>query len=281
MADLVVDAGGRGSRAPRWLTEAGFAAPEETTIGVDFAYASAKFRIPGFNGDPERVLLVAGAPPNIASGALLEPIEGGLWHLSLAGRFGDYPPANEEGFLAFAKGFHTKRIYELISGAERVSEITQYRFPTSLQRHYERLGSFPNGFVVIGDAVCSFNPVYGQGISSAVLQAEALHDILTERAAGNTGINGLPSAFFAKASEVIAVPWTLAANFDFAFPQTKGERPPGLQEGLRYFLALDALQVEDVEVQRLLFEVFGLAKPLSALTDEPLRSRVLAKMQQS
>jgi hypothetical protein len=91
----------------------------------------------------------------------------------------------------------------------------------------------------------------------------------------------LPSAFFAKASEVIAVPWTLAANFDFAFPQTKGERPPGLQEGLRYFLALDALQVEDVEVQRLLFEVFGLAKPLSTLTDEPLRSRVLAKMQQS
>ena len=76
---------------------------------------------------------------------------------------------------------------------------------------------------------------------------------------------------------MIAAPWALAAAADFAYPQTTGERPPNAEEGARYFAALDALQAEDIEVSRLVSDVFNLVKPLSVLYDEPLRSRVLAR----
>jgi 2-polyprenyl-6-methoxyphenol hydroxylase-like FAD-dependent oxidoreductase len=280
-ADLVVDAGGRGSRAPRWLTEMGFPTPEETTIGCDFAYSSAKFRRPASYDAPEKVMLFGGPPPKYTAGAGIGSIENDTWMVSLAGRFGVYPPTDEAGFFEFAKSLPTKRFYELIKDAERLTEITQHRFPTSVQRHYERLSAFPERFVILGDAISSFNPVYGQGMSSAALQVRALQQLLNERAAGThaKGLDGLGAAFFPKAAEVIASPWLLAAASDFAYPQTTGERPPNMEDGGRYFAALDSIVAEDPAVHRLLVEVFQLARPLWELTSDPLRSRVIARQE--
>jgi 2-polyprenyl-6-methoxyphenol hydroxylase-like FAD-dependent oxidoreductase len=279
-ADLVVDAAGRSSHTSRWLVEAGVAAPEETTIGVDFAYTSTKYRKPDLDHQAEPLLLVGGPPPEHTRAAGLFEIENRTWHVSLAGRFGDYPPTDESGFLAFAKALPSPRLYELIKDAERIADITHHRFPTSVWRHYEGLQDFPARFLILGDAICSFNPVYGQGMSSAALQAQALQKVLCECAAQSRGLDGLASAFFPKAAEAISAPWTLAANFDFAYPQTKGERPPGLAEGAGYFAALDSLQAEDVDVQRVVTEVFQLTKPISALREEPLLSRILSRLQE-
>ncbi len=274
-ADLVVDAGGRSSHAPRWLTAMGMPSPEETTIGVDFAYTSAKFRKNDYHLEP--LAFVGGGPPNTVGGAVFE-IEDETRHVSLFGRFGVYPPTSEDGFLAFAKALPSPQIYEAIKDAERLTDITHHRFPTSVRRHYERLPALPDNFLLVGDAVASFNPVYGQGMSSAALQADALQQILRERVAQYGGLAGLSSVFFQKTAAVIDAPWTLAANSDFASPETTGERPPGLAEGTRYFMALDKLVAEDIEVQRLMTEVFQLTKPLSALVEEPLRSRVMARL---
>jgi flavin-dependent dehydrogenase len=279
-ADLVVDAAGRSSHASRWLIEMGVPAPEETTIGVDFAYTSTKYRKPNLDHEAEPLLLVGGPPPEHTRGGGLFEIENRTWHVSLAGRFGDYPPTDAAGFLDFAKALPSSRLYELIKDAERIADITHHRFPTSVWRHYERLQDFPAGFLILGDAICSFNPVYGQGMSSAALQAQALQSVLRERAAQARGLDGLAPVFFPKAAQAIRAPWTLAANFDFAFPQTKGERPPGLAEGAGYFAALDSLQAEDIDVQRLVTEVFQLTKPISALREEPLLSRILARLQE-
>jgi 2-polyprenyl-6-methoxyphenol hydroxylase-like FAD-dependent oxidoreductase len=276
-ADFVVDAGGRGSHAPRWLMQLGFAPPEETTIGVDIAYASTKFRVPADYDESERLLVCIGPPPDFPNGAIMSIIEGKMWHLTLMGRFGDYPPHDPEGFLAFASSLPNSRLYSLIKDAERVAEITTYRFPSSVQRHYERLAAFPEGFLLLGDAISSFNPFYGQGMSSAALQVKALQQLLTERATAGQGLEGLALAFFPKAAEIIMTPWMLAAQQDLAYPQTQGERAADLEEGARYFAALDALIAEDIDVHRLLVEVFHLARPLSALREEPLRSRVLAQ----
>ncbi|HXD91402.1 MAG TPA: hypothetical protein VNU00_10125 [Candidatus Binataceae bacterium] len=280
-ADLVIDAGGRGSRAPRWLGEMGFAAPEETTIGVDFAYTSTKFRKPASANGVEPIVFVGGAPPKGVRAAGLFEIENQVWHVSLAGRFGDYPPTDEAGFREFTRSLPSPVLYDLIKDAERIADITHHRFPTSILRHYERMPSFPAGFLTIGDAICSFNPVYGQGMTSAALQARALQGVLQERSSRGEGLEGIASGFFPKAADVISAPWTLAANFDFAYPQTTGERPPAMAEGARYFVALDALQVEDPAVQRLLVEVFQLIKPIAALWDEPIRDRVMARLQKS
>jgi len=279
-ADLVLDASGRSSHAARWLVEMGVAAPEETTIGVDFAYTSTKYRKPDHTDAGEPLLLVGGPPPQYTRAAGLFEIENSIWHVSLAGRFGDYPPTDEAGFVAFAKSLPSPRLYDLIKDAERIADITHHRFPTSIWRHYERLQGFPAGFLILGDAICSFNPVYGQGMSSAALQAQALRDVLRERAAGSRGLDGLSTEFFPRAAQAVSAPWTLAANFDFAYPQTRGERPQGIAEGATYFAALDSLQAEDVDVQRLVTEVFQLTKPLSALREEPLLSRILARLQQ-
>ncbi len=101
---------------------------------------------------------------------------------------------------------------------------------------------------------------------------------MNERAQGTAPLDGLAPTFFARAAEIVTAPWTLAANFDFAYPQTTGERPPDLEEGARYFMAMDALCAKDVQVQILVMEVINLAKPLSALSEEPLRSRVTAQI---
>jgi 2-polyprenyl-6-methoxyphenol hydroxylase-like FAD-dependent oxidoreductase len=279
-ADLVVDAGGRSSHASRWLVEMGVPAPDETTIGVDFAYTSTKYRKPDLACESEPSLLVGGPPPEHTRAAGLFEIEDRTWHVSLAGRFGDYPPTDEAGFLAFAKSLPSPKVYELIKDAERIADISHHRFPTSIWRHYERLQAFPEGFLILGDAICSFNPVYGQGMSSAALQVRELQKVLRERAAQARGLDGVASDFFPKAAMAISAPWTLASNFDFAYPQTRGERPPGLTEGAGYFAALDSLQAEDIDVQRLVTEVFHLTKPLSALREEPLLSRILARLQQ-
>jgi 2-polyprenyl-6-methoxyphenol hydroxylase-like FAD-dependent oxidoreductase len=276
-ADLVVDAGGRGSRAPRWLVELGFKAPEETTIGCDFAYSSAKFRRPA-HYEGELVMLFAGTPPKHTRGAAVAEIENGHWMVSLAGRFGDYPPTDPEAFLAFAQSIPTPKLPELLKGAERLTEISHHRFPTSVQRHYERLDKFPERFLVLGDAMSSFNPVYGQGMSSAAMQVRALQQVLNERTSGQ-GLDGLAGSFFPKAAEVIAAPWILAGAADFIFPQTKGERPPGMEDGGRYFAALDSIVAEDMEVQKIVNDVFQLVRPLWELTSEPLRTRVLERQQ--
>jgi 2-polyprenyl-6-methoxyphenol hydroxylase-like FAD-dependent oxidoreductase len=276
-ADLVVDTGGRGSHAPRWLEELGVARPPETTIGVDFAYASTKYRLRGDRELRESLLGFFGPAPRYPNGAYLGAIEDGMWHVSLAGRFGDYPPTDEPGFLAFAASLHTPRLHEIIKDAERVADIVGYRFPTSIQRHYEQLPSFPPGFLVLGDAICSFNPIYGQGMSAAALQVQALQHVLRECRAGSGNLEGLASAFFPRAAQVIATPWTLAASLDFAYPQTVGDRSSLSRERGQYFAALNALAGVDVEVQKLMTEVFHLARPLSALMDETLRSRVLAQ----
>ena len=144
-------------------------------------------------------------------------------------------------------------------------------------RHYEQLTAFPERFLVLGDAISSFNPIYGQGMSSAALQVKALQQLLTERVAESQGLEELALTFFPKAAEVVTTPWTLAAGFDFAYPQTRGERPPDMEENAQYFAALYALTGEDWEVYQLVTEVFQLAKPLPVLMEEPLRSRVEAR----
>lgn len=160
--------------------------------------------------------------------------------------------------------------------AARVADITAYRFPTSLRHHYERLTTVPEGLVVLGDAISSVNPFYGQGMSAAALQVQALQQVLSERAVGAQGLDGLAGDFFPQAAEIVERPWTLAAMRDFAYPGTRGERPADLEEQAQYFADLDALTAEDLEVQRLVTEVLNLAKPLSALREEPLRGRVEA-----
>lgn len=276
-ADLVVDASGRGTRSAQWLQQAGWPAVEETQIGIDIAYASARWRLAPDQAPGVPQVLYRGPVPQTRRTGLLARIEQDQWLVTLVGRLGEVPPADEPGFLAFAGGLPTPALQALLSKGERIGQIETYRVPVSLRRHYERLPTLPGNWLAVGDAICSFNPLYGQGMSVAALQVQALQSLLQTRAAADPAraLQGLVPEYFQRASQAIDGAWSLAARQDLAFPETRGVRPPDLAERARYGAALEALIPEDPQLHRLLAGVFNLTCPLSALDDPALRRRAL------
>jgi len=275
-ADMVIDATGRTSHAPQWLTVAGCSAPRQTAMGVDTAYSTANFRAPDWY-DGESLVFIAGPAPTYSRRGYIIRIEDRALLVSLIGRFGDYPATDREAFLGFARELHCDLAWRIIKDAEQLTSIAHHRFPVSVQHHYEEL-SVPDRFIAIGDALCTFNPIYAQGMSAAARQAKLLGEVLSEHLSQGRGPNGIAANFYARATKLNNTPWNLAAGFDFSFPQTRGERPSGTEERARYLAVLDHLQAEDPEIRRLMTEVFHLVTPLSALLEEPVQSRVRARM---
>jgi 2-polyprenyl-6-methoxyphenol hydroxylase-like FAD-dependent oxidoreductase len=226
----------------------------------------------------EPIIFITGPAPSFTRRGYVITIENGTLLVSLIGRFGDFPPIDKQGFLGFARDLHSDVAFRIIRDGEQLCPIAHHRFASSVQRHYECMTAFPKGFLVLGDALCTFNPIYAQGMSAAAQQAEILHQVLSQCVAGSASLDELAPTFFARAADANSTPWNLAAAFDFAFLQTRGLRPPDLEQRARYFAALDRLQCEDTEVRRLVTEVFQLLQPLSVLMQEPLRSRVLQRL---
>jgi 2-polyprenyl-6-methoxyphenol hydroxylase-like FAD-dependent oxidoreductase len=275
-ADLVVDASGRGNLALGLLESIGQARPQETVIEVDIGYATAIFAIPDDTSvDWRGVRTFAQAPQRSRAGLML-PLEGNCWILTLGGRHADKPPGDGDGFLAYTQQLRTPTIYNAIKHAERVSEVARYGFPASVWRHFEQIEPFPRGLLPIGDAICRFNPVYGQGMSVAAQEAVLLHQLLRKQAEEPDPLAGLAPAFFAGASALIETPWAVAAVPDFSFPETKGQRPPDFERTREFGAALTRLAARDPDVHKLMAEVQALVRPRSVLRDPNLVARVRA-----
>lgn len=211
-AALVVDATGRGSRAAVWLRELGYDEPEITTVAAGVSYVTRLFHTrPGILDDLDADV-VGTRPPNGRSGVAAR-IEADRWTVTLSGQNGEEPPTDLPAFLAYARTLPTPGIAEIIENCEPIGEAVRYRFPGSRWVRWERLDRRPAGFVVIGDAVCSFNPVYGQGMSSAAHQALRLRELLEQAGTGLVDRRA-PKAFAA----VAATPWALATGSDRRFP---------------------------------------------------------------
>jgi 2-polyprenyl-6-methoxyphenol hydroxylase-like FAD-dependent oxidoreductase len=273
-ADLVVDATGRGSHSPQWLETLGYPRPEESVVKVDVGYTTRIFRqapalLPNAKG-----IFTLPAPPHGKRAGGLFPIEGGRWIVTLAGWLGDHAPADEHGFLDYAKSLACPDIYNVISRAEPLTDFATHRFPSNLRHHYERMSRFPEGYLVMGDAMCSFNPVYGQGMSVSAMEAEALDSCL-KGAGRRNSLRGLARAFFKRAAKAIDTPWTLAAGEDFRFPGVEGPKPVGTDLINRYVAQVHKTTVRDRETTRALFQVLTLTHSPKRLLSPGIVLRVV------
>lgn len=258
-ADLVVDATGRNSTSPKWLAELGYRKPPETVVTVEVGYATRLYRRPPDASEPQ-AYLISGDPPEFERGGIAFPIESDRWIITLAGWASSQPPLDEAGFLAFARSLPASDIYDLIRSTKPLSEITGYKFPASLRRHYERLKQFPSGYLVMGDAICSFDPVYGQGMTSAALQAALLDDLLQ-----STPQSKLASTFFHRAAKIIDRPWQLTVSEDFRFSGTKGNKPLGTNLVNAYGSLVQRATHTDSVVYGAFLAVMNLMSPPSSL----------------
>ena len=182
------------------------------------------------------------------------------------------------GFLTYARGLRAPTVYNAIKDAKRVGEIVRFGFPASVWRHFERLETFPRPPLPFADAVCRFNPVYGQGMSVAAQEACLLHRLLGTRGLERDPLAGLAPAFFVGAQALIDGPWAMAAIPDFVHPETRGQRPPDFEITLKFGLALTRLAASDPALHKLIAEVQHLLKPRTVYRDPELVQRVLTVM---
>jgi 2-polyprenyl-6-methoxyphenol hydroxylase-like FAD-dependent oxidoreductase len=277
-ADLVIDASGRGGPTMALLKALGPPETETTEIGVDVGYASALFDAPEHEPGRWRGVFHMPKAPESSRGAFLFPLEGRRWLIGIGGRHDERPPTDIDGFMAFLKGLRTSTVYDAACRAKRVSEIYGFNVPANVRRHFERLPRFPRGLIPIADAICRFNPLYGQGMSVAAMEARLLDQLLERRQGHADPLDNLAPAFFGEIQPLLATPWSVSEN-DFIFPQTRGVRPPDIDRRLQYGVALLALAAQDAEVHKTMVEVNSLLRPATALREPQIASRVMALMQ--
>ncbi len=207
-ADLILDASGNASRAPKWLEEIGCEAPGETVVDARLGYATRWYEVPeDFDEDWKSLGILPGWPDNPRGGSLRQ-VEGNRWTAVLVGIGGDYPPTDEDAFERFAESLPSPIIHDAIKTANPISPVHGYRKTANRKRHYEKT-ILPENFLVAGDAACVFNPTYGQGMTTAAMSATALKEALEERKTSN-----LSRRFHEKQTKAVSPAWTTTANSD-------------------------------------------------------------------
>jgi 2-polyprenyl-6-methoxyphenol hydroxylase-like FAD-dependent oxidoreductase len=276
LADLVVDASGRGSRTPQWLAALGYPETEETEVKVDIGYATALMKPPPTSRRDWKALFVYMRPPQTRLGVLL-PVENGMWLCTLVGWFGDHPPADPNGYLEWTRGLPVMEFHDTIEKAEIVSPIAIHKFPANRRRHYERLARFPESLVVIGDALCSLNPIYGQGMTTSAIGAATLDVALRAqaRAAGHGKLGGFARRFQRQLAGAIDAPWMTVLAEDFRYEQTAGRRPFWAKPMGWYTSRVYRLAREDEHVSRRFLQVMHLMEKPTILFEPYVFRRVL------
>lgn len=270
-ADLVIDVTGRASRSGQWLTDLGYEAPSVSEVKVNVGYATRIFkRNPDHSLSKSWMLYTPQAPIETRFGGMF-PIEDNRWIISVGGWHGDSAPLDEASFMEYVKSLPMPELYDTISQCEPLSDIMPYKFQSSLRRHYEKLKRFPLGYLVLGDAVSSFNPTYGQGMTSACMQAVELDKVLSD----NVPEEKLATIFFKKVAKVIDIPWGLAVGEDFRFPSTEGTKPPAIDFINKYVARVHRATLKDEVVCAAFLKVMSLLKPPTSLFHPSIVWRVM------
>jgi 2-polyprenyl-6-methoxyphenol hydroxylase-like FAD-dependent oxidoreductase len=257
-SDLVVVATGRNSAVSGWLRGLGLPEPETTYVNAYIGYASQLFRRPEQIRESWRALFIQAAPPAATRAGILFPVEGNRWLVTLQGGDRDYPPLDNAGFLEFAQSLRSQALYKAIKDAEPLSPVTGYRSTENRLFHYERLEQWPERLFVLGDTVCAFNPVYGQGMTTAALAAEDLGKCLSKR---RGELDGLARQFQRRLARINKAPWMLATSEDLRYVCAEGATAGrGTRQLHKYMDHMLRAATRSVAVRRRFLEVQGMLK---------------------
>ena len=275
-ADLIVDASGRASQAPAWFKALGLEPPKETVVNAFAGYSSRWFQAPGPERWPKewwwRGIWIDLKEPEVLTAGVLFPVEHGRWVITLGGVAKEYPPTDEDGFMeALSTRLRSPILAEAARLAEPISPVYGHRTMANRFRHYEKWQERLDGFIALGDAVCAFNPVYGQGMTTGTLSATVLADCLKRYGPDDPD---LPQHFFRAQAKVQDSPWRLATGADFRFPATEGTQSPGSRVLDPYMKAMFRTAIDDLVVRRQLSQVLNMLKPPSAFFELPIMGRV-------
>jgi 2-polyprenyl-6-methoxyphenol hydroxylase-like FAD-dependent oxidoreductase len=274
-ADLVVDASGRGALTLALLDALGWEQPTVTEVGVDLTYATAVVAIPEHVPDWKVAATMADPPASALQAAVL-PIEGNRWIVGIADRRGPARIETWDSFLDALTRLTTPTLYNALRHAEPPKGIRHHVFSTSQWKHFERLPRLPRGILPVADALCRFNPIYGQGMSSAAQQARLLQVVLEGAATKADPIAAAQDGFMADVESVVQGPWNMSTAADLAFPEICGERPENFEESRKFEAALFRAAVSDPIVHRALTEVLQLRQPQDLLREPQIMERIEA-----
>ena len=258
-ADLVVDASGRASSIPSLMESWGFSRVKTTSIRADLQYATRAFKAPDPDTYPWKMMALNHSAPSQTRSGMLLPSEHGRCLVTLVGYLGDHPPKDLDGFLNFSKKLPTPDLYEVISALEPDGDGALHRFPYARRLRYDKLRDHPGRLIATGDAVCSFDPVFGQGITMAATAAHTLEQWL-ERGQVNA-----PGKFYKSLSRAHRVPWALAKIEDLRYPQIEGRRPFGLKGVQKYISCVMDAASKDTHVYQKAVGAFHLVDSPMAL----------------
>jgi 2-polyprenyl-6-methoxyphenol hydroxylase-like FAD-dependent oxidoreductase len=269
-----VDASGRGALTLTLLDALGWERPEVTEVGVDLSYATAVVPIPSNAPLDWKLVLTQPDPPALALHAFLVPAEDSRWMIAIAYQGATARPETWDTVLEASRSLVTPTLYNALRYATPPSGIRHYRFPASTWKHFERLPRLPRGVLPVADALCRFNPIHGQGMTSAGQQARLLHDVLGRAAAEPDPIAAAQAGFMAEIASVLETPWSMSTSADLAFPGTYGERPDDFEEAQKFEASLFRAVVADPLVHRAMMEVGQLLQPRSLLQEPAIMRRI-------
>jgi 2-polyprenyl-6-methoxyphenol hydroxylase-like FAD-dependent oxidoreductase len=212
---LVVDSSGRGSRAAAWLAELGYPEMEVDLREANTHYATRRFRrTPSQQAARLASVVVASPDSPTGAGGVAVAQEGDTWVVTLSGRNETYPPTDLQQFTEYASRLDVPDVHQVVQQATPIDDAATYNFPVSQWRRFDRMQALPGGFLPFGDAICSFNPIYGQGMSVAAIEAEQLDRVLVD------GMDRLSPRFFTSVLPAIGAAWGLVAGSDRPFSTT-------------------------------------------------------------
>ena len=265
-----MECSGRASRLPRWLNAQGYGEVAIQSLAISMAYTSGLFRPPPALANEKWACLMLAIPPGLRA-AYLTPVDGGLWLATMYGRAGDVAPRDPVGFIEWTRGLAHPVIHEKLAQAQSVSPFRSYKIPRGNWFRYDTMARFPEGLLPMGEALTSFNPMYGQGISLAAGQALALRGAL-----GACGDLGLAAEYFNRCQQLNSIGWSVMETRDLAYSSTEGVRPADLEERWRMGSAIRQLAEQDPTVHALTVRVTHLLEPPDALNRADIVERARA-----